>query len=43
MFYTWDKVFKSGPRKICGRQPLNYLKGYGRLWSTEPIRKRYAK
>ena len=18
----WDKVFKNGPRKICGRQPL---------------------
>ena len=27
----WDKVFKSGPRKICGRQPLKNLKGYGKL------------
>ena len=25
----WDKVFKSGPSKICGRQALNNLKGYG--------------
>ena len=25
----WDKVSKSGPSKICGRQPLKYLKGYG--------------
>ena len=27
----WDKVFKSGPSKICGRQPLKNLKGYGLL------------
>ena len=25
----WDKVFKNKPSKICGRQPLNNLKGYG--------------
>ena len=24
-----DKVFKSGPSKICGRQPLKNLKRYG--------------
>ena len=24
----WDKVFKNGPSKICGRQPLKSLKGY---------------
>ena len=28
----WDKVFKNGPSKICGRQPLPYpfklFKGY---------------
>ena len=23
----WDKVFKSGLSKFCGRQPLKYLKG----------------
>ena len=23
-----DKVFKNGPIKICGRQPLKKLKGY---------------
>ena len=22
----WDKVFKTGPSKICGRQPLKNLK-----------------
>ena len=22
MRHTWDKVFKDGPSKICGRQPL---------------------
>ena len=25
----WDKVFKNGPRKNFGRQPLKNLKGYG--------------
>ena len=38
----WDKVFKSGPSEICGRQPLKKLKGYAMLkqsstnftWST---------
>ena len=24
-----DKVFKKGPSKICGRQPLKNLKWYG--------------
>ena len=24
----WDKVFKNGPIKICGRQPLKNFKGY---------------
>ena len=27
--HIWDKVFKSGPRKICGRQPLKKF-----VWST---------
>ena len=27
--YLGHKVFKNGPRKICGKQPLNNLKGYG--------------
>ena len=31
MFYSliirWDKLFKNGPNKICGRQPLKDLKG----------------
>ena len=27
----WKKVFKNGPSKICGRQPLKNLKGYGLL------------
>ena len=29
-----DKVFQSGPSKICGRQPLKDLKGYGLLKQT---------
>ena len=28
----WDKVFKNGPSKVCRRQPLKNLKGYGLLW-----------
>ena len=27
----WDKVFKNGPSKICGMQPLKN-KGYGLLY-----------
>ena len=27
----WDKVFKNGPIKICGRQPLKNLKENGLL------------
>ena len=26
--HIWDKVFKNGPNKICGRQSLRSLKGY---------------
>ena len=26
-----EKVFKNGPSKICGRQPLKNLKGYDLL------------
>ena len=33
----WDKVFKSKPNKICGRQPLKNLKGYGLLKQTISI------
>ena len=25
----WVKLFKNEPSKICGRQPLKYLKWYG--------------
>ena len=32
--YIWDKVFTSVPSKICGRQPLKNLKGYGLLQQT---------
>ena len=32
--YMWDKVFKSGPSKICGRQPLKNLKWYSLLKQT---------
>ena len=27
----WVKVFKNGPSKNCGRQPLKNLKAYGQL------------
>ena len=27
----WDKLFKNGPSKTCGRQPVKSLKGYGLL------------
>ena len=27
--FIWVKVFKNGPSKICGRQPLKNLKCYG--------------
>ena len=27
--YIWGKVFKNVPNKICGRQPLKNLMGYG--------------
>ena len=30
----WDKAFKSGPSKICGRQRLQNLKGYALLKQT---------
>ena len=33
----WDKVFKNGPSKTCGRQPLENLKGYGLLKQTTSI------
>ena len=29
--FIWDKVFKNGPSKICGRQPLKNLKEYDLL------------
>ena len=28
LFIRWDKLFKNGPSKICGRQPLKNLKGF---------------
>ena len=34
LHYLWDKVFKNGTIKICGRQPLKNFKGYGRLKQT---------
>ena len=33
-----DKVFKSGPSKIFGRQSLKNLKGYGLLKKTIPLK-----
>ena len=28
----WDKVFKSGLSKVCGRKSLKNLEGYGLVW-----------
>ena len=33
----WDKVFKNGPSKICGRQPLKNLKRHGLLKQTKSL------
>ena len=33
----WDEVFKIGPSKIYGRQPLKNLKGYCLLKQTMPV------
>ena len=33
-----NKVFKSRPSKICGRQPLKNLKGYGLLSRLYPFK-----
>ena len=33
---VWHKVFKNGPNKICGRQPLKNLKGYGLFKQGSP-------
>ena len=30
----WDKVFKNGPSKICGKQLLKKLKWYGPFLNT---------
>ena len=38
----WDKVFKNGASKICGKEPLKNLKGYGLLnifWKIEKCRR----
>ena len=35
----WDKVFKNGPSKICGRQLLKNLKGYFVPFETPLLRK----
>ena len=35
--YKWDKIFMNGLGKICGRQPLNHLKGYGLLKQTKSL------
>ena len=32
-YNKWDKVFKSGLSKFCGRQPLKNFRGYGLLWN----------
>ena len=36
--FNWVKVFKNEPSKICGRQPLKNLKGYGLLKALSSAR-----
>ena len=36
--FKWDTVFKNGPSKICGRQPLKKLKGYGLRKQNVPLK-----
>ena len=36
LLHKWEKIFKNGPSKICGRQPLKSLKGNGLLRQTIP-------
>ena len=35
--FVWEKVFKNGPGKICGMQPLKNLKGVWLLKQTVPL------
>ena len=35
----WDRVFKNGPGKICGRQPLKF----GGIWSADHIHSNFWK
>ena len=35
--FKWGKVFKNGPSKICGRQPLKKLKWYRLLGQTKSL------
>ena len=37
----WDKVFKNGPIKILGRQPLKNLKGYGLSFTKAMSQKKF--
>ena len=39
--FKWEKVFKNGRKKICERQPLKNLKGYGLLKNFKGFRKFY--
>ena len=37
----WDKVFKNGPSKTCGRQPLKHLKGNVLIVTVEKKRESF--
>ena len=39
----WDKVFKNGQSKICGRQPLKNLKRYGMLIPSNLLKAVFSK
>ena len=40
--HIWDKVFKNGPSKICGRQPWKNLKGVWSAWQPLKNLKEYG-
>ena len=35
--FSGDKVFKNGPSKTCGREPLKNLKGYSLLRQNKSL------
>ena len=43
LYFIWEKVFKSGPSKIWGRQPLKNSKGNGLLKQLKAVFHKFLK